>query len=1703
MNRRRATIGWGVTISFLGIAFFHAIPPVQTWAQAELIEPSLPEPPPGYEWGLVFLEDFEGTELDMTKWAFPPAAPRRDGWWLPEAVSLDGQGHLVIRTYWDGERYVDGCIRTRDKFEPTYGFFIARIQFQRQPGHWSAFWLYNDSVGSTANAGRDGTEIDIIEKPWLDDRAQHALHWDGYGAEHQSAGKLIEVPGIMEGFHTFALWWTPTEYIFYVDGQETWRTSAGGVCQVPLYIKLSDEIGDWAGDIRQAELPDQFLVDYVRVFQLFPATDPVTSRFRESLFFPQFADGFWGGRANRTRIVLHNPREEPLSGELRFRRPSGEPATVSVAGETASTFPFELPARGTRELVTDAAGTLQTGAVEALIESVTSGPVFVDPDDPPGSSQAAGARLEGGLVYDILGESVSVPASPPRLRQRVYVSNSAEERTGIALYNPSRLYPAVVQLVLLSAAGERVAARELRLEPGAQRARFLDEPDLFGAAGLDWTDFRGTLEVQATGAAAVSLVGLIQRTDGALMAVPAAASEYEVPGRRCGAQATASATWSGSEEFAAAKAVDANFYSRWRSGAGGGTLTVDFGEPVWIEGLDVYFDLAEYAPSYAVALSDDGAEWEGVFATSSGYGGFPEPVRFGATKARFVRLEVTGSGGSPVSIWELLPVPDSPCNTSSWVEQRVDELVGRMNLDEKTTFVYGETPMNLRPIARLGIPRLLLADGPLGLRWEQATAFPAAIALAASWNVDLAERFGRAIGREWKNKGRHMWLGPGMNIIRIPQNGRNFEYYSEDPYLASRMAVAAVRGAQSEGIIATPKHYVANNQEYQRYSIDIRVSERALREIYLPAFRAAVVEGGAWAVMAAYNQVNGAHCTENKWLLQDVLKDEWGFRGLVVSDWGASHSTVGTANNGLDLEMDGNNPVGAYWGQGQLKAAVENGQVAEATVDDKVRRILRAMFSTKVLSEPHPAPNLQMTEHWSLARAIAQEGMVLLKNEGNLLPLDPQASQTLALIGPNLAEARTGGGGSSQVTPYRAVSPLEGIRDAVGPNVTLLEVPGSYLGGGSIPAAPEEWLRVPQAENPGVIGDYFTNMNLQGNPAGRRYDRTIDFDWGSGGPFGGFPADHFSVRWSGRLRVPESGNYLIGTVSDDGVRVYLDGELIIENWTDHAATLDQTERYLEGGRDYQLIVEYYENGGDAVIRFGCLKNDLLEDAVAAAAEADTALLFVGLSADLEGEGWDRPSMDLPEQQVELIQQVSAVNPRTVVVIIAGSQVGMENWIGGVPAVLQAWYPGQEGGHAIADILFGRVNPSGKLPMTFVRRWEDHPAFGLYPGGIYSDDIYVGYRYFDTFGVEPLFPFGHGLSYTTFAYDDLEIDASQLVETGFVTVRCRITNTGGRFGQEVVQVYVRDPESTVGRPEKELKAFAKVPLFPGQSRTVQFELGPEAFAYWHPGLRAWHVEPGRFEILVGASSRDIRLEGLFEWPDEVGAERTWLIFPQFANGEVEGRPNRTRIILTNGAGRGFSGSLRFLDPSGAPASVPVGGENVAELPVELPPWSSFDLSTDGTGPLQTGVVRVEGPRATSTADLPSLRGVVFFDILGHRVSVPAVAPSREHRLYVSQTAGERTGVAAYNPLRDRDLELTLRLLNEAGEEMAVKSIPLAPGERRVGFLDEEGWFAVFFTALSGDFRGTLRIQVEGEGIVSALGLIQRRADGSLVAFVLGE
>jgi beta-glucosidase len=663
------------------------------------------------------------------------------------------------------------------------------------------------------------------------------------------------------------------------------------------------------------------------------------------------------------------------------------------------------------------------------------------------------------------------------------------------------------------------------------------------------------------------------------------------------------------------------------------------------------------------------------------------------------------------------PQTSPPAN----VEKRVDALLAQMTLEEKIELIGGTKNFFTRPISRLGIPSLKMSDGPLGVHdYGPTTAYAAGIALAASWDSDLARRVGTSMGRDARARGVNIVLAPGLNIYRAPMNGRNFEYFGEDPYLASRMAVSVVEGMQSQGVIATVKHFVANNMEYDRNHVDAVIDERTLREIYLPAFEAAVREAHVGAVMDAYNLVNGQHMTQNAHLNIDILKKEWGFDGILMSDWGATYDGVAAANAGLDLEM----PSARHMTRANLLPAIQEGKVTVATIDDKVRCILRKAIQPGFFDREQKDPNIPLDDPQSaeVAREEARGSMVLLKNEGNLLPLDKSKLKTIAVLGPDAYPAVIGGGGSSQTEPFHQVSFLEGVANYLGPGVKVL---------------------------------------------------------------------HPSVS---------------------------------------------------------------------------PKNVLDPQAKSAVAAADAVVLCVGFSPDTEGEGADR-TFALPDGQDGLIRQVASLNKNVVVVITAGGNVDMTGWLDRVPAVLHAWYPGQEGGPAVADLLFGDFSPSGKLPASFERRWEDNPVFHSYyeQAGkrvVYSEGIFLGYRYYDHATTKPLFPFGFGLSYARFRYSRLRISPRQGASPDSVTVSFDVKNVGHRAGAEVVELYVGDSHASVPRPVKELKGFAKVFLQPGEQKEVTLTLNRRSLSYFDVKNNRWTADPGDFSILVGSSSAQIELKGVF-------------------------------------------------------------------------------------------------------------------------------------------------------------------------------------------------------------------------------------------------
>lgn len=797
------------------------------------------------------------------------------------------------------------------------------------------------------------------------------------------------------------------------------------------------------------------------------------------------------------------------------------------------------------------------------------------------------------------------------------------------------------------------------------------------------------------------------------------------------------------------------------------------------------------------------------------------------------------------------------------LESRVDDLFSRMTPEEKLNMLTG-TGFTTNAIPRLGVPAMAMADAGQGVRGGMdgtlgpATLFPAGVTMASTWDPELVGRIGQAIGVEAQNKGTgvQVMLGPAINIHRSPLGGRNGEYFSEDPYLAGRLAVGYVLGMQSTGTAACIKHYAANNEEVDRDNVNVQVSERALREIYLPAFEAGAKEGHAWTLMSSYNRINGPHATANEYLLTEVLKKGWGWDGMVMSDWGAVHETAAVVNAGNDLEMPGPGLLAPK----NVSRALQRGATTQAAIDENVHRILRAVIRVGLLDGVRK-PNHALVNsraHQNLTFEAASKGIVLLKNDGGLLPLNADQIHSIAVIGPAATDMQYGAAGSPGLSPYYSINPLEGIQDAVGPNVAIHYARGTQTGT-PIPASA---FSLPNGGGKGLRGEYFTNKNLEGTPALVRTDKDIQFDWNTKSPAAGLAQTDFSVRWTGKLVAPKSGRYALSLTADDGCRVFLDGKQLVDHWTDGGAAPQTVNVDLTAGHPYDLRVEYYQHGGLAVASFDWTIPGMTRytEAIEAAKKSDVAVVFVSTEGT-EGEGTDRPSMALPGDQDGLIQAVAAANKKTIVVLNNGTPCLMTSWLNRVPGLLESWFPGQEGGHAVASILFGDVNPSGKLPDTLAARREDYPDYGHFPGVkgqvSYAEGIYVGYRHFDKKNITPLFPFGYGLSYTTFKYSHLKLSQDTLAPDGSVTATLDVTNTGSREGAEVVELYTHDPHPKIDKPVRELKNFTKIDLQPSETKTVQFTVMPRAFAYCDVPGKQWKADAGEYDIQIGASSRDIR------------------------------------------------------------------------------------------------------------------------------------------------------------------------------------------------------------------------------------------------------
>jgi beta-glucosidase len=819
------------------------------------------------------------------------------------------------------------------------------------------------------------------------------------------------------------------------------------------------------------------------------------------------------------------------------------------------------------------------------------------------------------------------------------------------------------------------------------------------------------------------------------------------------------------------------------------------------------------------------------------------------------------------------------------LEARFEALLKAMTLEEQVSLLAGASFWLTVPVERLGIPAIKVSDGPNGARGGgalvggvPAACFPVGISLASTWNTALVEQIGQALGEEAQSKGARVLLAPTVNIHRSTLNGRNFECYAEDPFLSARMGVAYIKGVQSCGVAATIKHYVGNESEFQRMTISSEIDDRPLREIYLPPFEAAVKEAKVWAVMSGYNKVNGTYAGDHPKLLAGILKEEWGFDGVVMSDWFANHSLT-SVEAGLDLEM----PGPARERGEKLVQAVQAGQVSAEAVQESARRVLRLIARVGAFDDPTiPAEQaLDRPEHRALIRRAGAEGIVLLKNKG-VLPLDKNALSMVAVIGPNAKTAQIMGGGSAQVNAHYRVSPLAGITAQVGEAVEI----GYELGCTNYKYLPLlAGKQIVSADGqPGLSAEYFNSFDLSGPVVFSKQTPDAELMWlGEVGP--GVNPLNFSMRLTTRFTPAEAGEHHFSLVSAGLSRLLVNGELIVDNW----AAWELGDSYfgsgsneiigaiaLQAGQTYTLTIEYAcqtaGSLGIKAIRVGMVQplgDEAIEQAVALAAKADVAVICAGLTGEWDSEGQDRPHMDLVGHQNELIARVAAVNPRTVVVLQTGGPVTMP-WLEQVAGVMQAWYPGQECGHAIAEVLFGEVNPSGKLPQSFPVRLEDNPAYINYPGENgrvrYGEGIFVGYRYYEQKKVEPLFPFGFGLSYTSFAYANLRLSAETIAPDERLTVSVDVTNTGQRAGQEIVQLYVHDIVSRLSRPPKELKDFAKVALAPGETKTVTLTLDRQALAYWDDAQQSWVAEAGEFEVLVGSSSQDIRARVKFHLTD---------------------------------------------------------------------------------------------------------------------------------------------------------------------------------------------------------------------------------------------
>jgi beta-glucosidase len=803
-------------------------------------------------------------------------------------------------------------------------------------------------------------------------------------------------------------------------------------------------------------------------------------------------------------------------------------------------------------------------------------------------------------------------------------------------------------------------------------------------------------------------------------------------------------------------------------------------------------------------------------------------------------------------------------------EPKVNETLSQMTLDEKIKMLSG-TPdqMHVPGVPRLNIPELQFSDGPVGVRvYGRSTAYPCGAMLAAAWDRSLAQTYGESLGDDCLARGVHVLLAPGVDLYRVPQCGRNFEYFGEDPYLAGQLAVSYINGVQKKHVVACVKHYAANDQETLRDSINTIIDERRLHEVCLPPFEEAVTHG-VWTIMAAYNKVNGFWCTANKELMSDILRKQWNFCGVAMSDWGAVHEFLGPFTAGTDLEMG----TTTYYTADNIKHALDAGKIKLSDVDDKVRRLLRMSLSMGFIDHTQHDKSIPLDYSKSVDTAMraAANGLTLLKNDDKFLPLDRATTKHVVVLGPNACPAVTGGGGSSYTDPFHAISLYDAIVGSAHDSVNVEYIP-SYIDkdptsklvftyhGMFEPVEAQHGQR-------GVAAEYYDNVNLQGEAKTKSFELSPNHWWGEGHPTDEIKTPSYSVRWTGKIKPAQTDDYVLA-VQSDGARVFLDGKPILET---NSEKLDRRtiKLNLKQNETHDLAIEYRHLGGkDAAMQFEWSKADeaFTPDEQSKIREADAIVYAAGFNPGLESEGFDRP-YELPGNQEADLKAIAQLNPKILVVVNAGGNVAMEHWIDSVKGLMYAWYPGQIGNLAIAQALFGDLNPSGHLPDTFEKRWEDSPAYGNYPGDLtnggtikYTEGIYTGYRWYDKKNIAPRFPFGYGLSYTTFNVGSMKTQLARREQKrdAKITIDAKVTNTGARAGSCVVQLYVRPPkQSKIDRPVQELKEFARVDdMNPGETRDITFTLTQHAFESYDEQKHDWIYPPGDYEIALGTSSRDI-------------------------------------------------------------------------------------------------------------------------------------------------------------------------------------------------------------------------------------------------------